>query len=145
MTAYLDTSSLVKLYVDKPGADTVHALRSGSTALATAVIAHAEARAAFAAMRRAGALTPSAHARVVRELERDWLDLAVVPVDEARCRVAGHLAERHGLRGFDSVHLACYLALAEGVRPSPVTFSSFDARLVRAAAAATRPARRRRP
>ena len=143
MTAYLDTSSLVKLYVDEPGAEKVQALRHRSAVLATAVIAYAEVRAAFAAMRRAGALTSSAQASVTHDFERDWLDLAILPVDLVRCRHAGDLAERHGLRGFDSVHLACYLAIAEEMRPALVTFSSFDTRLLRAAAAATRTARRR--
>lgn len=144
MTAYLDTSSLVKLYIDEPGADAVRALRNDSAAVATAVVAYAEARAAFAAMRRAGALTAAAHAGVTREFDRDWSGLAVVPVDEARCRTAGDLAERHGLRGFDSVHLACYLAVAAAADPASVVFSSFDERLNRAAAAATRAARRTR-
>ena len=34
MTAYLDTSSLVKLFVDEPGSDAVRGLRDGNAALA---------------------------------------------------------------------------------------------------------------
>jgi predicted nucleic acid-binding protein len=143
VTTYLDTSSLVKLYVDEPGADKVHALRRRSTVLATAVITYAEVRATFAAMRRSGALSAAAQAGTTRDFERDWPHLAIVPVDLGVCRVAGDLAERHGLRGFDSVHLACYLAIAEELHPAPVSFSSFDRRLARAAAAASRAARRR--
>ena len=47
--------------------------------------------------------------------------------------VAGELADRHGLRGFDAVHLASALKVQE--LKGTVTFAAFDRALVRAAKA----------
>jgi uncharacterized protein len=35
----------------------------------------------------------------------------VIGLDEALARTAGELAERHALRGYDAVHLACATAI----------------------------------
>jgi hypothetical protein len=60
-----------------------------------------------------------------------WQNLAVVNLNEVS---AGDLAVRHGLRGFDAVHLAAALDLvAAGLGAMPVAFSSFDLQLNTAA------------
>ncbi|HEY5611028.1 MAG TPA: VapC toxin family PIN domain ribonuclease, partial [Thermoanaerobaculia bacterium] len=57
-----------------------------------------------------------------------------IEVTEPVYRRAGDLAERHALRGFDSLHLASYLALdSRRASGEPVIFSSFDENLNRAA------------
>ena len=48
MIVYLDTSSLVKLYVEEDESSKVDALVKSSKVTATSIIANAEARAAFA-------------------------------------------------------------------------------------------------
>jgi predicted nucleic acid-binding protein len=48
VTLYLDTSSLVKLYVTEAGSDSVHGLVNEASIVATASIAYPEARAALA-------------------------------------------------------------------------------------------------
>jgi uncharacterized protein len=40
-------------------------------------------------------------------------ELAVIGVDKALARTAGQLAEQHGLRGYDAVHLASALAVGD--------------------------------
>ena len=54
MTVYLDTSSLVKLFLEESGSDQVRALVADATAIATSVVAYAETRAALARRRRNG-------------------------------------------------------------------------------------------
>lgn len=70
--------------------------------------------------------------------EADWPRYLAVGVSAAICREAGVLAERYRLRGYDSVHLACYLEIARAVGAAGIQFSSFDDRLNRAARAAVR-------
>ena len=48
MTLYLDTSSLVKLYVSETGSDAIRQLVAGATVVATSVVAYVETRAALA-------------------------------------------------------------------------------------------------
>ena len=52
MTLYLDTSSLVKLYVEEGAAQEVRALVGKAAVVATSSVANAEARAALARQAR---------------------------------------------------------------------------------------------
>jgi predicted nucleic acid-binding protein len=132
LIAYLDTSSLVKLYVEEEGSRPVRELVERAELVATSVVTYAEARAALARQRREGGLTAAGFARVKNDFEQDWPRYLAVDVNEAVCRSAGDLAEKHRLRGFDSLHLASYLSLCgDGMRQ--ILFSSFDEALNRAA------------
>ncbi|TMA79029.1 MAG: type II toxin-antitoxin system VapC family toxin [Deltaproteobacteria bacterium] len=128
---YLDTSALVKLYVDEPGRERVEAAVRNAERIATVRVTYAEARAAFARQRRERAITARDLRTLVRALDEDWASLAVVEVTEASVRAAGDLAERHALRAYDALQLAAAVQLhAEG---ATVAFCSFDVRLSRAA------------
>jgi len=131
---YLDTSALVKLYVDEPGRDAVLELLEETARCATARIAYVEARAAFARKRREGGFDARGLRCVVDLLDADWAAFALVEVTESLVRRAGLLAERCGLRGYDAVHLAaaCEIAGAGG----DVVMACFDERLQRACEAA---------
>ncbi len=132
MIVYLDTSSLVKLYVEEEGSPLVRELVERSELVATSVVAYAEARAALARQRREGGLMATGYNRAKADFERDWPRYLTIEVSEAVYRSAGDLAEKHHLRGFDSLHLASYLALyREGARQT--RFSAFDEALNRAA------------
>jgi len=132
LIVYLDTSSLVKLYVEEEGSPLVRELVERSELVATSVVAYAEARAALARQRREGGLMATGYNRAKADFERDWPRYLTIEVSEAVYRSAGDLAEKHHLRGFDSLHLASYLALyREGARQT--RFSAFDEALNRAA------------
>lgn len=138
MTLYLDTSSLVKLYVDEPGSDAVRALVDTATVVATSAIAYPEARAAFARRHRERALRPAAFATAKRSLEADWPKYLTVDVTKTMCRTAGELAERYKLRAYDSVHLAAFADVTREAGVDDTHFSSFDEVLNRAAQSLTR-------
>jgi predicted nucleic acid-binding protein len=138
VTLYLDTSSLVKLYVAEPGSALVRALVNGATLVATSAVAYPETRAVLARRRREGGLTPAVFARTKRAFERDWPKYLAVAASASICQAAGDLAERYRLRGFDSVHLASYLEVARRAGAADTRFSSHDDRLNRAAGLAVR-------
>ena len=143
MTLYLDTSSLIKLYIEEHGSDEVRQDLSEAAAGATSAVSYTEARAAFARLRRDGVLTPTKFQLVKRDFDADWPRMVLMEPTLELCRTAGDLAERYGLRGFDSIHLATFLELAHERQPSETRFSSFDRRLNRAARTALRGAIRR--
>jgi predicted nucleic acid-binding protein len=130
---YLDTSALIKLYIDEPGRAEVQRAVRGAPAVATHVVAYAEMRAAFGRLNREGRLGDGALERVKAAFEDDWTALALVAAEEPILRRAGDLAEGLGLRGFDAVHLAAAESLAIHGRAG-VLFACFDGRLARAAA-----------
>ena len=57
MTLYLDTSSLVKLYVEEVGSNDVRNLVTRATVVATSIVAYPETRSALTLLLRSGDLT----------------------------------------------------------------------------------------
>jgi len=134
LVVYLDTSALLKLYVEEEGREIVRdAVRSVEVA-ATSTIAYAEARAGLARRVREGDFTDEEHGRAVKRLDEEWLGYDRQAVSNAVAYHAGELAERHALRGYDSVHLASAVRLSE--RFGDLRFLAFDDRLNDAARAA---------
>ena len=133
MTLYLDTSSLVKLYVAEPGSDAVRKLVDDATVVATSSIAYTETRAALARRHRERGLRPAAFASAKKTFEADWPKYFTVDVTSALCREAGEFAERYRLRAYDSVHLAAFAEVAREAGVRDTRFSSFDEALNRAA------------
>lgn len=142
MIVYLDTSSLVKLYIEEAGAAEVRALAADARVVATSDVAYPEMRAALARRHRDRSLSPAHYRAAKRGLDADWDSYLAVTVTSALCREAGRLAERHRLRGLDSLHLASFVEILRTADDSVVEFSSFDAALNRAAAAVRRSLRR---
>ena len=133
MTLYLDTSSLVKLYVTEAGSNVVRQLVGDAKVVATSVVAYAETRAAFARLRRERVLTASRLASAKSEFEEQWPTYLTLEATDSLCRAAGELAEKHRLRGFDSIHLASFAEVARRAGTDDTRFSSFDDRLNQAA------------
>ena len=130
MVLYLDTSALVKLFVREPGDQLVHELVQEADAVTTSRVAYAEACAAIARSRREGRLAESPFREALAELKAKWPDFAAVEVDEL---IAGDLAVKHALRGFDAIHLAAALRIRAGIGKETITFSTFDSRQAAAA------------
>ena len=133
MTLYLDTSSLVKLYVQEVGSEDVRSLVHGAAVVATSIVAYPETRAALARLRRSGDLTPGKFAAAKRNFEDQWPAFLALEVTAAVSREAGDFAERYALRGFDALHLASFAEVARRAGPPGTRFSSFDDPLNKAA------------
>lgn len=132
MILYLDTSSLVKLYIEETDSGKVTELVESSKVTCTSLIAYAETRAAFARRFREKAFDPKNYHRLVEAFEKDWKNYFIVMVSKELVQLAGDLAERRELRGFDAIHLSSAIILHQetGV---PIFFSCFDSKLQTAA------------
>src|SRR5262249_41242138 len=78
-----------------------------------------------------GTLAPSDLRRATSGLEADWRGYGPIDIHEALALRAGQLAEQHGLRGYDAIHLAA--ALATRPQVGDYVFASFDEQLNTAA------------
>lgn len=132
MILYLDTSSLVKLYVDEDGSEIVREWVEEAEAVATSRVAYPEALSAFARRWNRGDLTDEEMSLARESFAGDWPIFIHLPLHERR---AGGLVVTHLLRGFDAVHLAAAQDLAERFLSEEVVFSTFDGSLLRAARA----------
>ena len=125
---YLDTSALVKLYVEEEGSDLVRKALAEATVVATSQVAYAEARAAFSRAFREGAMSREDYQRTVTAFRADWDSYLAMAVSDQVIHLAGDLTELHFLRGFDAIHLASLLILQQRVH-TPVTAACWDLRL----------------
>lgn len=134
MILYLDTSALVKLYVEEVGSQEVKALVEETQIISTSRVAYVEARAGVARKFREGGLSKEEYSQLIESFERDWDNYFIVEVSESVAKLSGELVNRHPLRGFDAIHLASALLLKNRTR-SAVSFSCFDEGLKSAAQA----------
>lgn len=133
MVIYLDTSALIKLYVEEDYRELVEGAVETSS-IVTSTITYAEARSGLARRWREDDFSDHEHRDIVRKLEQDWLTFDRLEVSHLVAWHAGQLAEGFALRGFDSIHLASALHLAE--RFDDLQFLAFDRKLVSAAKSA---------
>ncbi len=106
MICYLDTSALVKVYVAEEGSAIVKEKINLATLVATSKVAYPETRAAFARAKREGILTDGSYQKAVDNYNAEWPFYYHLEITDRICNLAGTLAEKHSLRGFDSIHLA---------------------------------------
>lgn len=136
MILYLDTSALVKLFVEETHSDRVRGAAARSSLIVTHLVAYAEACAAFARLAQSR-MDKTLFTRLRRGLDRHWPEWEIVAVDEALVRRAGELAAHHRLRGYDSVHLAAVEAVHGASRGrAEFRLAVFDTKLARAATTA---------
>jgi predicted nucleic acid-binding protein len=121
---------LVKLLVDEPGTEEAQRAYNDADGVRSTAIAHVEATAALARMRKGGRLTPAQLHRGLADLESLWRGLYVHAVNEELLGQAAESARTHSLRAYDSVHLAGALSFAAGEK---LEFACWDKELREAA------------
>lgn len=132
MRLYLDTSALVKLYVEEKGSTLVRESVQQAEMVATSAIAYVEARAAFSRRRRERYLSSNNYRRTIQEFNADWQHYVSLEVTDPLIRKAAELAEAHALRAYDAIHLASAKLLRERLTEQ-MLFSSWDSNLLAAA------------
>jgi len=133
MILYLDTSALVKLYLQEAHSDQVQTAVAKAGMVATHILAYTEARAGFAKACRMGRIDDQVLSQLEAKLDQSWPSLDVVGVDETLARRAGSLAAQFGLRGYDAVHLAAAETLSTSAGFGRLRFACFDKTLANAA------------
>ena len=131
---YLDTSALIKRFVNEKGSPLVQSIVQRKGTIATAKIAYAEIFAGLTRKTREGNLSKAQYALACRQFESDWQAYLRVELEDNILLLARDLIQRHPLRGFDAVHLASALSLKIALGEE-ITFAAGDGRLLKAAAA----------
>ena len=131
MILYLDTSSLVKLYVEEAHATKVREWVEEAELIATCRVAHPETISALDRRFRSGDFSKQDYELLIDGFAKDWLNFVVLDFDEME---AGRLVRKYGLRGFDAVHLSSAIMMRrdDGLA---LFFSSLDEKLNKAARA----------
>ena len=132
MILYLDTSSLVKLYVQEPYSSLVKKWTEEAEIVATCRIAYPETMSAVNRRFRQGDLAEKEYELLISKFSKEWVRFVAVDFDELE---AGRLVKLFGLRGFDAVHLSAAKILRDSQDNISLSFSSFDEKLNESASA----------
>lgn len=124
MSVYVDSSALVKRYVEESDSERAEALLLADTGWVTA--RHSYVEIALALHRR---LAEEPRRAAMAAFEEDWDRIFVVAIDETVCRRAAELGALTGARTLDALHLAA--AERAGGRSIPIV--TFDLHLAEAA------------
>ena len=126
MSTYVDSSALLKRYVEEADSTAADALLRADPALLTARHTILEVRRNLARLLSGRELMA---ARAV--FAEDLASFSVIELDEATCESAAMIAETTGARTLDALHLAA----AQRVASPGVGFLTFDLRQAQAARA----------
>jgi predicted nucleic acid-binding protein len=127
---YLDTSSLVKLYVPESGSEMIRALVADATSVVTSRIACPEFYSAITRRYNSKDITKKNFDYLCAAFTTDWQRIYALDFDEI---AAGKLVCKHGLRGADAIHLASAMQLVKCGDSLDIVFSSADRKLNEAA------------
>lgn len=117
---------------DEPGSELAAELWDRAESVVSSQLVYPEARAAAAAAHRRRRITSTTLRRAVDRIDELCTELDVIGLDPDLAHSAGDLAEAHGLRGYDAVHLATALS----VESNSMLLATWDRDLARAAVAA---------
>ena len=132
---YLDTSALLKLYIEEEGTSRVTQVTADADRQDIVIldIARVEFRSGIRRRERESDLTGAEANRVLNQLELDVSSrLLVQPSSSAVLEEATRLVDQHPLRALDALQLAGSLVFQRSA-PRPVTFVSADTQLCLAA------------
>lgn len=133
---YLETSALVKLYVQEPGSDRLLQIASNwsENRLAVLALSPVEARSAIRRRERAGDIDPGTATLILDRL-RQHLETIFIrqALSDTVLDGALEMIDRYALRAYDAVQLAGCLALKTGAGKESPTFVCSDQQLLEAA------------
>ena len=124
MTTYVDSSALLKAYVEEADSDIAEHLLAADPVLVTSWITLVEVRRNLARL-----VEPTDLPELRRRFERNLDEFALVSVDQVVCESAADISEQLGVRSLDAVHLAC----ARRLQVPGLSFLTFDLRQAQAA------------
>ena len=134
-SVYLDTSALIKRYIEEEGTERVLRLTEDSTGVQIIIldITPLEARSALRRRQREGDISEADAHKILEQIETDVSSSFLVqPSTSAVIEDGTRLIDRYALRAYDALQLAGCLVTREQV-PGPVTFVCADVRLCEAA------------
>ena len=124
MTLYVDSSALLKRYVDEHDSDAAVGLMASDPVLVTSRLTEVEVRRNLTRLLEGSALTTSR-----RQFGADLDAFALVALDAVTCSEASRIAEQTLCRSLDALHLAC--ALRAGASTTVLTFDLRQAQVAR--------------
>jgi predicted nucleic acid-binding protein len=108
---YVDSSNLVKLYLDEDDSRQIEESVAIADEIACSRLGLVEVHAALARAPKGHRITDQDYDRSVVDFTLEWREVLKISVTNRLLLTASTLAAKHGLRGYDAVHLSSAIAL----------------------------------
>ena len=134
---YLDTSAIVKLYVDEPGTEVMDRLLDGISSddrFYTSWLSILELTSVILRLAKGGRLAPEAADPILARFRNDIEEtIRLWPLEDSVLSAALVVVERHALRAPDAIHLATATSIFGLAPESEAVLVSSDRELLEAA------------
>jgi len=128
MILYLDTSALVKRYVQESHSQEVVELIDRADAVGASVLAQVEMAATLAKAARQNWIERKEAETAWQDFLGHWPAYTRLPISALTLERASRMAWENGLRGYDAMHFAAALVWQETME-APVVLATFDREL----------------
>ncbi|MGA1823167.1 MAG: type II toxin-antitoxin system VapC family toxin [bacterium] len=132
MILYLDTSALIKRYVEEDKSEEVDNLWEEAIEIASSTVVFAESMATFCRKFREGVFSETEYIQTISEFKNEYHRFIIVPISSELNRIIEEILLKYPLRGFDSIHLASALLIQKNSNLNTI-FACFDHSLNKAA------------
>lgn len=132
MILYLDTSALVKLFINESNSALVRQYYHEAEFISTSIIAYVEFNSAISRLSKEGLIKIDELDSLKRNFEYFWGFIKVIELDKNIIKSATELLYQTELRAFDSVHLASARYFHDKIQKDLI-FGCFDKRLINGA------------
>jgi len=129
---YLDSSALVKRYIEEAGSDTIESLLANADVVVVSRLAYPETLSAITRRHRAGDISDNDFKKIKQQFKSDWQVLTIVEIRNEVLQFIDRVIEKYALRGADSIHLSSVIWLKQAMK-TEVVFVASDIALVSAA------------
>ncbi len=129
---YLDSSALVKRYIEEPGSDKMRSLLEEDQVFATSRLTYPEILSAFTRKHRTGELSRAKYNGLLRDFESAWGIFLIIEFGKVLMPAIKKIIAQHGLKGADGIHLASATWLRSASKDE-IVFVTSDQALLEAA------------
>ena len=122
---YLDTSALLKLYVQERRSEEVSALLELADGAGTSILTYTEMASAMARAVRMQLISNNEAESTWKNFLHDWPEFTRLKISAPLTERAASMAWEFGLRGYDAMHLASALTWQDALETS-ISLATFD-------------------
>ena len=122
---YLDTSAMLKLYVQEKQSDDVYDLFRKSENTGTSILTYTEMASAMSRAQRMHLISSDESRDAWNKFLKEWPEINRLRISAPLTERAASLSWEFGLRGYDAIHLASALSWQETLE-TPVCLATFD-------------------
>lgn len=129
---YLDSSALVKRYMEETGSNAIELLLTNAEVAVVSRLAYPETLSAITRRHKADDISENDFNKIKQQFKSDWQALTIIEMHHDVLQFIDKVIDKDALRGADSIHLSSAIWLKQAMK-TEVLFVASDIALLNAA------------